>query len=60
MEALRWTGGFGPQSLLEKQLEKKLMAGCFVFFSHFIALWEQVFAHALSKEAGLHQQRTSP
>lgn len=55
VEALRWTGGFGPQRLVEKQLEKKLMAGCFVFFSHFIALGEQVVAHVLSKETGLHQ-----
>lgn len=43
MKALRWTGGFRPQSLPERQLEKKPMAGLVwlvvvVFFSHFVAL----------------------
>lgn len=67
-----WKGGrgsiwmigiFGPQSLPERQLEKKLMAGCWLSFlflpSHFIVVEEQVFVHVLSKETGLHQQRSS-
>lgn len=64
--ALRRTGGFGPQSLPERWLEKKPMAdlvslGLLFFFSssHFIALEEQVFVHVLSKETGLHQQHAS-
>lgn len=60
--SIRMTGVFGPQSLPERQLEKKLMAGCwfsFFFPSHFIVLEEQVFVHVLSKETGLHQQHNS-
>jgi len=60
VEALRWTGGFQPQSLPERQLEKKLMAGLVAGFSpHFLALEEHVFVCVLSKETGVHQQCTS-
>lgn len=50
METLRQTGGFGPQSLPERQLEKKPITGFSGFFSLFIALEEQVFVYVLSKK----------
>lgn len=63
MEALGWTGGFGPQSLPERQLEKKttLVLGLVLFvggfFPYFTELEDQVFVHFLSKPTGLHQQQ---
>lgn len=63
MEALGWTGGFRPQSLPERELEKNLVLGLVLFvgafFPHFTELEDQVFVHFLSKSTGLHQQRVS-
>lgn len=61
MEALGWTGAFGPQTLPERQLVEKLMSGLVLVgnFFPFMALEGRSFVHVLSKEAGLHQQHTS-